>query len=790
MVKLYRKTSTSSSTSYQQLIIVESPSKCSKIESFLNHEKEDGQRYRCLATCGHLRELTSLESITDFRHPVYTIMESKRQQIAILKEATKNHQVILATDDDREGETIAWHVCDLLGLSVDITPRIVFHEITQEAVQLAIRTPRKLNMNVVKAQQARQIVDLLVGYSISPALWRAFPKQRVSTSAGRCQTPALRLVYDNQVKRETSPATWMYQTVGTFTNKRIPFRLNKVIETKAEAHAFLISLDKHKFKYHCTEPRTLTLAPPVPLSTSTLQQRASDVLHISPAETMRIAQQLYESGFITYMRTDSHVLSTPFVLSCRKWIETNYGCPFLGDTYPSSSENEGENENENENEKTQEAHEAIRPTHVEWLSLSPSAPAKERKLYELIWRTSVQSCMKESTMAEITATMDTPEKQETTKFECKAQRVLFAGWKQIEPQREKGVKGEKVKSVNEEKEKEEYKTNNIFYDYLRALDPSLPGVCHKVVAEEHCLYHTPHLSESQLVKALEQRGIGRPSTFASLVDKIQERQYVEKGDIEGETRTCTDLEWVPSLASGNIKQTQVQRFGGQETKKLVLQDLGLQVSEYLQTHFNSLFDYEYTNKMEMQLDLVAKGEADGFEICGKCKQDIQQLLLRVRQEEDEERKDKEDEERKDKEDEERKDKEDEERKDKEKPLTKKKLGYWEGKLLYIQKGKFGLYVSWGENTLTLSSLGNRPLDNITFSDVEPLLIEKQANFRQLSATLSVRKGQRGLYLCHLNAKKKSNKPDFYSIAKYEGGNIMKDDVRDVKQWARHAFGIE
>jgi len=304
-----KKYSQSNLTKY--LVIVESPAKCKKIEEYL------GSAYTCIASFGHLRELGSLKNIDIENHftPSFTVIDNdiKKKQIEkIRSEIKKVDEVILATDDDREGESIAWHLCQLFSLPVEKTKRIIFHEITETAIQQAVLHPRTINMQIVYAQQARQILDLLVGFHISPVLWKAFNKGN-GLSAGRCQTPALRLVYDNQKEIDANPSVLVYDVVGYFTNKNIPFDLNREIEKEEETEEFLEAIVNIEHYLHINPVNKTTKTPPEPFSTSRLQQTASNELHYSPKETMTLCQKLYEAGYITYMRTDAKKYSEDFV---------------------------------------------------------------------------------------------------------------------------------------------------------------------------------------------------------------------------------------------------------------------------------------------------------------------------------------------------------------------------------------------------------------------------------------------------------------------------------------------
>ena len=307
------------------LVIVESPAKCQKIENYL------GPGYKCIASFGHLQELRSLKDIDISNNfiPNFTAIDSKQKQINKIKQCLiHTKEVILATDDDREGEAISWHICKLFNLSTETTKRIIFHEITKPAINKAIKNPTTLNMNIVNAQFGRQILDLLVGFKISPILWEQISRTK-NLSAGRCQTPALRLVYENQQDIDNSPGTKSYNTTGYFTDKNIPFILNYNYNNEESMISFLEDSTEHNHTLICDKAKDSIRKAPTPFTTSTLQQTSSNELHISPKDTMQICQKLYEGGYITYMRTDSKIYSKDFVNSTMKYIESNYGNEYI-----------------------------------------------------------------------------------------------------------------------------------------------------------------------------------------------------------------------------------------------------------------------------------------------------------------------------------------------------------------------------------------------------------------------------------------------------------------------------
>ena len=391
------------------LIIVESPAKCAKIEKML------GSGYKCIASYGHIRELNGLASIDVDNNftPKFSNIESKSFQISKIKRAiTNSGEVLLAADDDREGEAIAWHICQCFKLPIQTTKRIIFHEITETAIKNAVKNPTRLNIDVVHAQQARQVLDLLVGYKISPILWDKIDvAHKAGLSAGRCQSPALRLIYDNQKSIDASPGRKVYNTVGYFTSKNLQFSLNYNHDSEDTMGDFLEESADHSHIYNCSQPRNTTKNQPKPFTTSTLQQAASNELRISPKVTMQACQKLYEEGYITYMRTDSTTYSKDFLKTADSFIKKTYGDKYVREdlaTLAERGETKKKKKSKKEKEKennAQEAHEAIRPTDIARLKAEESLGSRECRVYNLIRRNTLESCMSPATYKSlITAT--------------------------------------------------------------------------------------------------------------------------------------------------------------------------------------------------------------------------------------------------------------------------------------------------------------------------------------------------------------------------------------------------
>jgi DNA topoisomerase-1 len=554
-----------------KLLIVESPSKCAKIESYL------GPGFKCVASCGHIREIAN--GLADINHrfePKFTLIPDKKAQVAKLKQAAKAaSQVLLATDDDREGEAIAWHIAQVLDLPIATTPRIVFHEITQPALRQAVTDPpRTINMALVKAQQARQVLDLVVGFKVSPLLWRAlYP----GLSAGRCQTPTLRLVYDNDVLQKKSAVEIKYRVVGTFFPS-FPMELDHEFDTPDQSRDFLQASIKHKHTVSLLPQRELHVAPPQPLTTSRLLQVANNVLRSSPKQTMMSCQTLYQQGLITYMRTDSTTYSATFLQTVAQYLDANFpGHKVAAPGNPSLA-----------------AHEAIRVTDLSVKDLS----SKEAAMYRLIWRITLESCMAPAHYHVFPMRVSAP-KDLFYKADLKVPVSL--GWQSV------------VSS------KDHYNDTPILL-YVKQLKTAAYQQIRCIPAAR---FTHAHYTEASLVKQLEEMGIGRPSTYATLVDTIQERGYVKRMDVKGTEHRVVEL--VLRQNDTVVEETESTQVFGQEKNKLVLQPTGQECVEFLMQHFSTLFAYEYTQQMEQELDQIAQSENDGTEMCRRCAEDIDRI---------------------------------------------------------------------------------------------------------------------------------------------------------------------
>jgi DNA topoisomerase-1 len=796
MPKKYSKTTTS-------LVIVESPAKCKKIEEYL------GPGYKCIASFGHLRELPSLKNVNIENNftPTYIISDNalKKKQIELMrKEIKKADEVILASDGDREGEAISYAIIELFNLPIT-TKRIIFNEITEKALQVAIKNPTTINMDMVHAQQARQILDILVGFKITPVLWKSIvnPSKDNALSAGRCQTPALRLIYDNEQDIRAAKERKVYNTIGYFTNSNLPFDLSKEYESEDVMSDFLHGSSSFQHIYTCSEPKKVFKSPPEPFTTSRIQQVASNELHYSPKETMTICQKLYEAGYITYMRTDSKTYSGEFLSSVSQYIMTNYaaGEKYIGDICKTTDCQNKDVKKPTKDTKavTQDAHEAIRPTNICLRDLDAKVDSKEKRIYKLIWENTLESCMTDASFFQIIATISA---FDNGKFTYKSEQVDFPGWK-----------------IVSKKHVDEIQAMNKDFNYLQIIKKNAIIPYKKMVSKVTIKGTKMHYTEARLVQLLEEKGIGRPSTFSSLVDKIQERGYVKKQDVKGKEIVCYDYE----LENDDVYEIETKREFGNEKNKLVIQPLGIIVIEFLEKHFLNIFNYDYTSQMEETLDKIAKGNYIWHELCRTCNKEIDQLIdvmgpqakMEIKIDDNNtyivgkygpvikctEKMD--------------------DGKDsvKFKPLrndidlailenpdckvediidtsvraskkTSYILGKHEGHDVILKKGKFGLYISWGTNSKTLKDLGNRPIENITFDEVKKYLDEGSPFVREIDANLTIRKGPKGDYLFFKTSRMK--KPQFYDIKSFT--NETKEDYKIcnktiLKSWIKEKYNL-
>ena len=558
----------------KNLVIVESPAKAKTIEKFL------GKDYKVLSSYGHIRDLKKKEFSIDIDKnfkPHYEIPGDKKKVVEELKaEAKEAETVWLASDEDREGEAIAWHLYEVLKLKPEHTKRIVFHEITKSAILKAIEKPRNIDINLVDAQQARRILDRIVGFELSPVLWR---KVKPALSAGRVQSVAVRLIVEREREVQAFQSEASYRVTAVFLvpdtdGKLVEMKaeLARRIKTKAEAQKFLESCKSATFTINDISTRPLKKSPSAPFTTSTLQQEAARKLGFTVAQTMMIAQRLYESGKITYMRTDSVNLSELAVNSSKVVIADLMGERYV---YPRhfATKTKG----------AQEAHEAIRPTYMENAKIEGTP--QEKKLYDLIWKRTIASQMADAEVEKPTVNISISNESET--FTATGEVVKFDGFLHVYRE-----------SIDEDAEQE---------DETRLLPPLKKGQVLQnqgIVATERFTQHPPRYTEASLVRKLEELGIGRPSTYAPTISTIQQRGYVEKGEKAGEERSYNVL----ALQNNEITDITQVEITGAEKAKLIPTDIGTVVNDFLMEYFPNILDYNFTASVEKQFDEIAEGE--------------------------------------------------------------------------------------------------------------------------------------------------------------------------------------
>lgn len=555
------------------LVIVESPAKAKTIEKFL------GKNYLVKSSFGHIRDLAKKElgvKIEKDYEPDYIVPSDKKKVVTELKESVKDAKTVwLASDEDREGEAIAWHLAEVLKLKDENTKRIVFHEITKKAILSAIEKPRSINKNLVDAQQARRILDRLVGFELSPVLWR---KIKPSLSAGRVQSVAVKLLVEREREIQNFKSVSSFKVVGIFittdnNGKEHSFKaeLSKKFKTKEEAQEFLNKCNEAAFKIADVTTKPATKSPSAPFTTSTLQQEASRKLGFSVSRTMAVAQKLYEAGKITYMRTDSVNLSDDAVASAKNEIETLYGKEYYK-MRRYSTKSKG----------AQEAHEAIRPTYLNHSTIKGAA--QEAKLYELIWKRTIASQMSNALFDRTVANIDISNRNE--KFVANGEIIKFDGFLKVY-----------IASVDEDKEEEQK-------GFLPPLKKDDKLIVDEINATERFANHPPRYTEASLVRKLEELGIGRPSTYAPTISTIQNRGYVVKESREGEKRNYEYLE----LKNKKVQEKTRTEIAGREKNKLFPTDIAMVVTDFLSDNFGVIMEYNFTADVEKEFDEIANGK--------------------------------------------------------------------------------------------------------------------------------------------------------------------------------------
>ena len=559
----------------ENLVIVESPAKAKKIEEFL------GKDYKVMSSYGHIRDLKKKElSINEkTMEPCYEIPEEKKKLVTELKSTAKQAKKIwLASDEDREGEAISWHLCEVLGLDEAKTSRIVFHEITKPAILDAIENPRHLDMNLVNAQQARRVLDRLVGFKLSPVLWR---KVKPALSAGRVQSVAVRLIVEREREIQKFKSEPYYRVNAVFVlidenggATEVKAELDQRFKNHDEVEAFLEKCKDAKFSVEAVSKKPLKRMPAPPFTTSTLQQEAARKLGFTVSQTMMIAQRLYESGRITYMRTDSVNLSSLCTNASKDEIIKVYGKEY---SHPRAYHTHSKG--------AQEAHEAIRPTYMSETSIDGTS--QEKRLYELIWKRTVASQMADAQIEKTTININISGSDK--KFVANGEVVVFDGFLKV------------YRESTDDDDSNEDSTH-----ILPAMKEGDELQRREITATEKFSLAPARYTEASLVKKLEDLGIGRPSTYAPTISTIQQREYVVKGDKQGEERTFT----VDSLKGIKITQKTKKELAGSEKGKLLPTDIGIVVNDFLMENFPNIMDYNFTANVEQKFDDIAEGKTE------------------------------------------------------------------------------------------------------------------------------------------------------------------------------------
>ncbi|MBR4572883.1 MAG: type I DNA topoisomerase [Prevotella sp.] len=560
------------------LVIVESPAKAKTIEKFL------GKDYKVMSSYGHIRDLKKKEISIDLNNlePEYEIPDEKKKVVADLKNnAQKAKKVWLASDEDREGEAISWHLCEVLGLDEKNTNRIVFHEITKNAILEAIEHPRHLDMNLANAQQARRMLDRLVGFNLSPVLWR---KVKPQLSAGRVQSVAVRLIVEREREIQNFKSEPYYRVTATFLidGQEVKAELDQRFSTHEEALAFLEKCKDTKFTIDSIQKKPLKRTPAPPFTTSTLQQEAARKLGFTVSQTMMVAQRLYENGHITYMRTDSVNLSKLCIGTAKETVTKLFGKEYSKSrNYTTHSKG------------AQEAHEAIRPSYMENQTIPGTA--QEKKLYELIWKRTAATQMADAELEKTTVHIGP--------FVATGEVVTFDGFLKV------------YTPSNNDDETENESTNAM----PAGIKKGMVVEAKDIVSTQRFSQSPMRYTEASLVHKLEELGIGRPSTYAPTISTIQQREYVIKGDKKGEERKYT----IDTLVGQKISTKTKKETTGNEKSKLMPTDIGMVVTDFLMEYFPTIMDYNFTANVEEEFDSIAEGKMDWHKMLKKFYKDFE-----------------------------------------------------------------------------------------------------------------------------------------------------------------------
>ena len=688
----------------KNLVIVESPAKAKTIEGFL------GKEFTVKSSYGHVRDLNKSNLSLDMDHgfmPEYEVPDDKKHLVAELKKLSAGAEMVwLASDEDREGESISWHLYETLGLSEDKYRRIVFHEITKPAILHAIDNPRKIDMDLVAAQQARRVLDRLVGYELSPLLWK---KVKPALSAGRVQSVAVRLIVEreDEIKNFVNSSAYRITANFSFTIDNHEYQLFAELptrfDTEEEACKFLENCKTAEYTIKAVEKKPVSKCPAPPFTTSTLQQEAGRKLGFSVSNTMRIAQQLYESGKITYMRTDSVNLSTFALGQAKKEIENLYGAQYVK-TRQFTTKSKG----------AQEAHEAIRPTYLDQQTIKGTAD--ERKLYELIWKRTIASQMADAQIEKTMVNIDVSNSDKD--FVASGEVVLFDGFFKVYVESVDDENGESVNSM---------------------LPPMKVGQMldlDKMEAQQRFARKPFRYTEMSLVKKMEELGIGRPSTYAPTISTIQKRDYVEKKDIAGETRTYK----IYTLKKNKITEKTGKENIGYEKAKLVPTDIGVLVNKFLISYFETIVDYNFTANVEKEFDKIAEGRCEWNKMIKEFYKDFHKTITETGDNSG-------------------------------KFSGEKLLGVdpVSGKNVYVKIGRFGPVAQIGdtesdEKPKFAGLHKDQSIETITLDEVLDLFAFPRSLGEYEDAEIQVAIGRFGPYLKHKNA--------FYSLSKLDDPSLV------------------
>jgi len=688
----------------KNLVIVESPAKAKTIEGFL------GKEFMVKSSYGHVRDLNKSNLSLDMDHgfmPEYEVPDDKKHLVAELKKLSAGAEMVwLASDEDREGESISWHLYETLGLNEDKYRRIVFHEITKPAILHAIDNPRKIDMDLVAAQQARRVLDRLVGYELSPLLWK---KVKPALSAGRVQSVAVRLIVEreDEIKNFVNSSAYRITANFSFTIDNHEYQLFAELptrfDTEEEAYKFLENCKAAEYSIKAVEKKPVSKCPAPPFTTSTLQQEAGRKLGFSVSNTMRIAQQLYESGKITYMRTDSVNLSTFALGQAKKEIENLYGAQYVK-TRQFTTKSKG----------AQEAHEAIRPTYLDQQNIKGTAD--ERKLYELIWKRTIASQMADAQIEKTTVNIDVSNSDKD--FVASGEVVLFDGFLKVYIESVDDENGESVNSM---------------------LPPMKVGQVldlDKMEAQQRFARKPFRYTEASLVKKMEELGIGRPSTYAPTISTIQKREYVEKKDIAGETRTYK----IYTLKKNKITEKTGKENIGYEKAKLVPTDIGVLVNKFLISYFETIVDYNFTANVEKEFDKIAEGRCEWNKMIKEFYKDFHKTITETGDNSG-------------------------------KFSGEKLLGVdpVSGKNVYVKIGRFGPVAQIGdtesdEKPKFAGLHKDQSIETITLDEVLDLFAFPRSLGEYEDAEIQVAIGRFGPYLKHKNA--------FYSLSKLDDPSLV------------------